>query len=54
MIHFKTTAEVELLRASNLLVSRTLAEVAQHIAPGVTTLELDRVAEEFIRDNHAF
>jgi methionyl aminopeptidase len=53
MIHFKTTEEVELLRASNLLVSRTLAEVAKHIAPGVTTLELDRIAEEFIRDNHA-
>lgn len=53
MIHFKTAEEVELLRASNLLVSRTLAEVAKHIAPGVTTLELDRVAEEFIRDNHA-
>jgi methionyl aminopeptidase len=53
MIHFKTAEEVELLRASNLLVSRTLAEVAKLIAPGVTTLELDRVAEEFIRDNHA-
>lgn len=53
MIHFKTAEEVELLRASNLLVSRTLAEVAKLIAPGVTTLELDRVAEEYIRDNHA-
>jgi methionyl aminopeptidase len=53
MIHLKTEEEIELLRASNLLVSRTLAEVAKCIAPGVTTLELDKVAEGFIRDNHA-
>jgi methionyl aminopeptidase len=53
MIYIKTAEEIELLRASNLLVSRALAEVAGRIRPGVTTLELDRVAEEFIRDNHA-
>jgi methionyl aminopeptidase len=53
MIYIKTDAEVELLRESNLLVSRTLAEVAGHIRPGVTTLELDRIAETFIRDNGA-
>jgi methionyl aminopeptidase len=53
MIHYKTAEEIELLRASNLLVSKALAEVARKIAPGVTTLELDRVAEEFIRDNAA-
>jgi len=53
MIHYKTAEEIELLRASNLLVSKALAEVAKQIAPGVTTLELDRVAEEFIRDNAA-
>jgi methionyl aminopeptidase len=53
MIQFKTAEEIEMLRASNLLVSRTLAEVAKHITPGVTTLELDKVAEEFIRDNAA-
>ena len=53
MIYIKTDAEVELLRESNLLVSRTLAEVATHIRPGVTTLMLDAVAEEFIRDNGA-
>jgi methionyl aminopeptidase len=53
MIYFKTAEEIELLRASNLLVSKTLAEVAGYIAPGVTTLELDKVAEEYIRDNHA-
>jgi len=53
MIKIKTTEEIELLRISNLLVSRTLAEVASRIVPGVTTLSLDAVAEEFIRDNGA-
>ena len=53
MIFLKTEDEIELLRQSNQLVGRTLAEVAKHIKPGVTTLELDRVAEEFIRDHGA-
>ena len=53
MIFLKTKDEIELLRQSNLLVGRTLAEVAKLIKPGVTTLELDRVAEEFIRDHGA-
>ncbi|MFZ0280854.1 MAG: type I methionyl aminopeptidase [Bacteroidales bacterium] len=51
MLYLKTDEEVGLLRESNLLVSRTLAEVARLIKPGVTTLYLDTVAEEFIRDN---
>ncbi|MBE0668223.1 MAG: type I methionyl aminopeptidase, partial [Bacteroidales bacterium] len=53
MIYLKTDAEVELLRESNMLVSKTLAEVATHIRPGITTLELDAVAETFIRDHGA-
>lgn len=53
MISYKTDEEIELLRESNLLVSKTLAEVARHIAPGVTTQSLDKVAEEYIRDNGA-
>lgn len=53
MIFLKTDDEIELLRQSNLLVGRALAEVAKLIKPGVTTLVLDRVAEEFIRDNGA-
>ena len=53
MIFLKTDDEIELLRQSNLLVGKTLAEVAKLIKPGVTTLELDKVAEEFIRDNRA-
>ena len=53
MIYLKTKEEVELLRENNLLVSATLAEVGKHIRPGVTTLELDRIAEEFIRSHGA-
>lgn len=46
-------AEIGLVRESSLLVGRTLAEVARRIGPGVTTGELDRMAEQFIRDNGA-
>jgi methionyl aminopeptidase len=53
MIYLKTNEEIELLRESSLLVGRTLAEVAKLIKPGVTTLDLDKIAEEFIRDNNA-
>ena len=53
MIFLKTEDEIELLRQSNLLVGRTLAEVAKVVKPGVTTRELDKVAEEFIRDHGA-
>ena len=53
MIFLKTDDEIELLRQSNLLVGRTLAEVAKMIQPGVTTKQLDKVAEEFIRDHGA-
>lgn len=51
MIFFKTEDEIALLRLSNKLVAQTLGEVAKHIKPGVSTLELDKVAEKFIRDN---
>jgi methionyl aminopeptidase len=53
MIIYKTDEEIELIRESSLLVGKTLAEVAKLIKPGVTTLSLDKVAEEFIRDNNA-
>lgn len=53
MIYLKTDEEIELMRDANQLVGRTLAEIAKYIAPGVSTLQLDRVAEEFIRDNGA-
>lgn len=53
MLYLKTDEEVGLLRESNMLVSKTLAEVAKHIKPGISTLYLDRIAEEFIRDHNA-
>ena len=53
MIIIKTADEIELMRQSNLLVSKTLAEVAKHITPGVSTERLDQVAETFIRDHGA-
>lgn len=53
MIYLKTDEEIELLRENHLLVSETLAEVGRHIRPGVTTKELDRIAEDFIRSHGA-
>ena len=53
MIHYKTKAEIELMRESALLVSEAIAVVAAVIKPGVTTMQLDRIAEEFIKDNKA-
>ena len=53
MIYLKTNEEIELLRENNILVSQALAEVAKHIKPGVTTKELDRIAEDFIRSHGA-
>jgi len=53
MLYLKTDEEIGLLRKSNLLVSKTLAMLASEIRPGITTLHLDTVAEEFIRDNGA-
>ena len=53
MIYLKTDEEIELMREANQLVGKTLGEVAKHIVPGVSTLQLDKIAEEFIRDNGA-
>ena len=52
-LYYKTKEEIELIRQSSLIVGKTLAEVAKQIEPGVTTAALDKVAEEFIRDNQA-
>ena len=51
MMYCKTEEEIDLIRKSSLLVAKTHAEIAGLIKPGVTTLELDAIAEEFIRDN---
>jgi len=53
LIYYKTNEEVELIRKSNLLVSATLAELATRLKPGVTTNQLDAIAETFIRDHGA-
>ena len=53
MIYLKTEEQIELLREANLIVARTLGEVAKWIKPGVTTLKLDLIAEEYIRSQGA-
>ena len=53
MIHYRTDSEIELLRKAALLVGKTLGEVGKHIRPGIRTIELDKIAEEFIRDHGA-
>src|SRR6187455_28641 len=53
MIIIKTHAEVELMRESALLVGKTLTEVAAVLKPGVTTISLDKMIGEYIRDHHA-
>ncbi|HEY8782730.1 MAG TPA: type I methionyl aminopeptidase [Mucilaginibacter sp.] len=50
-IVYKSVEEIELIRESSLLVSKTLGEIAKVIAPGVKTIELNKLAETFIRDN---
>ena len=51
MIHYKNAQEIELMRHSALLVSASLTEVAKVLRPGITTLQIDRLIAEFIRDN---
>ena len=51
MIIQKSREEIELMRQSALLVSKTLGMIATEIKEGVTTLHLDKLAEAYIRDN---
>ena len=53
MIHYKNAEEIELMRESALLVSKTLSEVAKILKPGITTLSLDVFIGEFLKDNNA-
>ncbi|HCO86116.1 MAG TPA: type I methionyl aminopeptidase, partial [Arenibacter sp.] len=53
MIKIKTLEEIELMRESALIVSKTLGMLASEVKPGVTTLQLDGMAETFIRDHGA-
>ena len=52
-IYLKTDEEISLMRAANQLVGSTLGELAKHIKPGVSTKELDKIADTFIRDHGA-
>jgi methionyl aminopeptidase len=51
MIYFKTNEEIELMRESNLVVSKTLGHIAGLLKVGKTSKEIDKAAEEFIRDH---
>lgn len=53
MILYKTDAEIELMKQSARLVSKTLTEVATMLKPGVTTLKVEKLCSEFIRDHKA-
>jgi len=53
MALIKTEEEISYLKASSNLVAQVLAEVAKVIKPGVTTLQLDKIAETYIRDHHS-
>lgn len=52
-IFLKTEDEIDLMREANQLVGKTLGHLAKYIQPGITTLQLDSMAEEFIRDHGA-
>jgi methionyl aminopeptidase len=49
MIFLKSQQEIEIMRAANVIVAEVLAELQQRVAPGVTTAELDRIAEDMTR-----
>ncbi len=53
MVHYKNPEEIELMRESALIVSKTLGLMAENIRPGITPLQLDKIADEFIRDHDA-
>lgn len=53
MIIYKTEEEIELIRQSALILSKAHGEIARLIKPGISTLALDKIAEEFIQDNGA-
>lgn len=52
-IEYRSKEEIDLIRVSSLLVGKTIAEVAKHLRDGITTGELDKIAEDFIRSHEA-
>lgn len=53
MIYYKNTQEIELMRESALLVSKTLSEIAKILKPGITTISIDLFVGEFLHDHNA-
>lgn len=53
LVYYKTEAEVALMKKAATLVSKTLTEVAKILKPGVTTLQIDKLCAEFVKDNNA-
>lgn len=53
MMIYKTNEQVEMMRQSALLVSKTLAEICKALKTGITTLSIDKMIGDFIRDHHA-
>ena len=53
MIVYKTLEEIELIRESSQLVSKTLGEIKKLVFPGALPIDLDKIAETFIRDHNA-
>ncbi|MFC4231591.1 type I methionyl aminopeptidase [Parasediminibacterium paludis] len=53
LVYYKTEAEVEFMKKAATLVSKTLTEVAKMLKPGVTTLQIDKLCAEFVKDNSA-
>ena len=51
MVHYKTANDVQLIKESAQILGKAHGEVARHIKPGVKTKELNRIAEEFIKDH---
>jgi methionyl aminopeptidase len=53
MIIYKTEAEIALMKEAAVLVSKTLTEVAKVLKPGMTTLQIDKICADFVKDHHA-
>ncbi|MBA4054460.1 MAG: type I methionyl aminopeptidase, partial [Marivirga sp.] len=51
MVHLKTAEEIQIMKEGSLILGKAHGEVARKIKPGVKTKDLDKLAEEFIRDN---
>jgi methionyl aminopeptidase len=53
LVYYKTEVEVAFMKKAAILVSKTLTEVAKMLKPGVTTLQIDKLCAEFVKDNNA-